>query len=298
MLLFSDVVGPALQPLISLRVGGWMALVCTVVIAFYIYALRLEAHRYTYTRTFSNRRRQPLPVLALEAFVFALAIGFVLAFGLTAKEQMIAPPGIEKQGMLTQGAFPHMVLKLVMTGFLTLGFILLTVSAGLMAAYQYGQKIDDDSPSAPLYTDEARLTDRVLSMARKELGFGSDEITVSDMRRRGDGGIALVLHHRGELVEEDDIQYREDKTWEVEANYTGELIRVQEKETRQGKAEAFRVQAVLEAVREVLPSSGTLEITGVQRQDEGEVVLKIADGRKKWLATADRWSRLIALERA
>jgi hypothetical protein len=191
-----------------------------------------------------------------------------------------------------------MVLKLFMTGCLILVFVLWGASAGLMAAYEYGRMIDDGSPSAPLYTDEERLKNRVLGMACRGLGFEESEVTVSDIARRGDGGIELVLHHTGELVEEDDAQYREDKTWEVAANYTGELIRVQEKETRQGKAEAFRVEAVLEAVREVLPNTGALEITGMRREAEGEVVLDLAEGRKKWVATADRWSRLIALERA
>ncbi|MBN1641546.1 MAG: hypothetical protein JXA09_09945 [Anaerolineae bacterium] len=297
MLLFSDVVGPALQPLISLRVGGWMSLVCTIVIAFYIYALRDEAYRYTHTLSFSARRRRPLPVLALQAFAAALAIAFIIAFGLTAKEQLIAPPGIERPGTFAYGAFPHMVLKLVMTGLMVLGFVFLTVSAGLMAAYEYGSTIDDDSPTAPLYTDEARLKTRVLGTACAQLGFQESEVTISDMRRRGDGGMSLVLHHTGELVEQGETQFREDKTWEIEANYTGELIRVEQKETRQSKVEAFRVQAVLAAVRDALRTDVPLEITGMQRQSDGEVVLQIAEGRKKWLATADRWSRLIALER-
>jgi hypothetical protein len=298
MLLFFDVVNPALQPLVSLRVGGPMALICSLVIAFYIYALRDEAYRYTHTIAFTARRRQPLPVLALEAFVLALAIMFILAFGLTAKEQVVSPPGIERTGSLAYGGMPHMALKLFMTGCLILIFVFWTASAGLMAAYEYGKSIDDGSPQAPLYTDEARLKARVLGSACAELGFRESEVTVSQMRRTADGGVLMTLHHTGELVDQGDTQFREIKTWEVEANYTGELIRVEQKETRQSKAEAFRVQAVVDAVAEVLHAEGPLEVTAMVRQEDGEVVLQISQGRKKWTATADRWSRLIALERS
>jgi hypothetical protein len=274
-----------------------IALVCGFVIAFYIMTLRDELFKFTRTRSFSEKPKPHLAALALTTFVIFILLSFFLAFGAASADQMIAKPGAAAvSGKMVYGGTAHMLLKLLMTGFQVFMFVFLSLSAGLMAAYKYGKSIDVSGPNAPIYTDENRLREKALSQACKELGIGLDELTVSDMKRLPGGGIKLTLHHKGELIEENDQQFREDKIWIVEADHRGQLLKVEEQTVRQGKVEAFRINPVLDAVQEILNSDVHPTIAGMKRGRGGDVTLTLKHQGKTWEAKADRWSRLIGLE--
>jgi hypothetical protein len=275
-----------------------IALVCGFVIAFYMMTLRDDLYRYTRTRAFSEKPKPHLPVLALTFFIIAILLSFFLTFGAASADQMIAQPGAATVGKMAYGGPAHMLLKLFMTGFQVFMFVFLSLSAGVMAVYKYGKTIDVDGPDAPIFTDENRLKDKVLSQACKELGLRESEQTVSDMKRLEGGGIELTLHHKGELIEENDQQFREDKTWIVRADHRGQLLKVEEQTVRQSKVEAFQLDPVLLAVQEVLNSDVRPTITSMKRGRGGDVTLILQHNNKTWEAKADRWSRLIGLEEA
>lgn len=293
MLLSYDLVDRLLSPIASLRVGGPISLVTTAVIALLGYTLRDELHRYTHTRSFSERPHRSLTDWALRFFVAAIALSFVLGFGIATSNILVAMGPLEP-GMVVYGGPGHLLLKLLMTGSLVLTFICLSLLAGLMAAYAYGEAVDRAGGDKPLYTDEVRLQRKVLQAARAQLDLGA--VSVAEMSRRHDGGLSLVLQRKGELIQHGDDMYREDRTWRVDANHEGELIRVEEQEVRQTKAEGFEIDLVLSEVREVLDTTGPLTVAGMRRMENGEVQLTIVHRGTRWIARADRWNRLIEIE--
>jgi hypothetical protein len=293
MLLSYDAVDRFLRPIASLRVGGPVALVATSLIAFFSYTLRHDLHRYTHTRSFSERPHRALSEWALRFFVAAIALSFFLGFGIATEDLLVALNPLEP-GIIVYGSLAHLLLKLLMTGSLILMFICFALLAGLMAAYAYGEAVDRSGQDRPLYTDEARLQRKVLQAARTQLDLGA--VTVAEMSRRPDGGLTLVLQRKGELVAHDEDMYREDRTWRVDANYEGELIRGEEQQVRQTKAEGFEIDLVLSEVREVLDTSGPLTVAGMRRRENGEVQLTIVHRGTRWVARADRWNRLIEIE--
>lgn len=293
MLLSYDLVDRFLQPIASFRVGGPISLIATAIIALLSYTLRDELHRYTHTRSFSDRPRRSLTDWALRFFVAAIALAFVLGFGI-ATEDLLVATGPFEPGIVVYGGLGHLLLKLLMTGTLVMMFVCFSVLAGLMAAHAYGESVDRSGQDKPLYTDEARLQRKVLQAARGQLDLGA--VTVAEMSRRPDGGLSLVLQRKGELIEHEDEMYREDRTWRVDANHDGELIRVEEHEVRHTKAEGFETDLVLSEVREVLDTTGPLTVAGMRRMENGEVLLTIVHHRTRWIARADRWNRLIEIE--
>jgi hypothetical protein len=150
---------------------------------------------------------------------------------------------------------------------------------------------------APLYTDEHRLTEKVLSSVRRELGLKQDPV-VTDVKRLGDGGVSLTLHYIGEEIEQQDIRFREDKTLVAEADHRGQIIKIEETEVRQSKVEVFQVPPVLDAAKEILGIDKTtpLIVSSMKRNEEGEVSLVLVHQGKRWIAKADRWSRLVSIE--
>jgi hypothetical protein len=293
MLLAYGAVDAVLRPIASLRVGGPIALIATLVIAFFAYTLRDDLHRYTHTRSFSERPRRSLPDWALRAFVGALTLSFVLAFGIAAEDMLVAMGPFEP-GLVVYGSGAHLVLRLLMTAVLVLMFVCYALLAGLMAAYAYGKVVDRSDRDKPLYADEARLQRKVLQAARGQLDLGA--VTVGEMSRRPDGGLSLVLQRKGELIEQDGEFYREDRTWQVDANYEGELIRADERELRHSKAEGLEVDLVLSEVREVLDTTGPLTVAGMRRRDDGGAQLTIVHRGTRWVAEVDRWSRLTEIQ--
>ena len=295
MLVLYTPVNNMLQPIASAKVGAPIALLCTFVIAFYVLTLRDALFRYTYTLPFGEKTKRPLPVLALFFFVAAILLAFILGFGLAAKDSLISVDG--GKDTLRFGSFEHMILKLLMTGCLIFILVFLSLCASLMAAYRYGKSIPVDGDDAPLYTDEQALTKKVLAAVRQELGLEQDP-AVSDMTRLGDGGIALTLKYRGEEIEQQDIRFREERTIVARADHRGQLIRIEEKEVRQSKVEAFQVTPVLKAAREVLgiDADAPLTVSSMERDGDGEVSVTLVHQGKTWLARADRWSRLISIK--
>jgi hypothetical protein len=293
MLFSYEAVDRFLQPIASLRVGGPISLVATSLIAFLSYTLRDELHRYTHTRSFSERPRRSLTDWALRFFVAAIILSFVLGFGI-ATEDLLVARGPFEPGVAVYGGLAHLLLKLLMTGTLIVMFVCFALLAGLMAAYAYGEAVDRSAGEKPLYTDEARLQRKVLQAARTQLDLGP--VTVAEMSRRPDGGISLVLQRRGELIEQGDEMYREDRTWRVEANHEGEVIRAEEQDVRHTKAEGFEIGLVLSDVREVLDTSAPLTVAGMRRMEDGEVQLTVVHRGTRWVARADRWNRLIEIE--
>ena len=118
------------------------------------------------------------------------------------------------------------------------------------------------------------------------------------MKRRPDGGISLTLRHKGEVIDQGKVQFREDRTWAVSANWVGELVEVEEQATRQNKVEAFQIKPVLEAVQEILGANTLPRVSSMQRGEGGEVTLNLLHQGRAWRAKADRWSRLVELEEA
>ncbi|MFL7809842.1 MAG: hypothetical protein ACK2VD_14125 [Anaerolineae bacterium] len=293
MLLAYGVVDDALWPVVSLRVGGPVSLIATLVIAFFAYTLRDDLHRYTHTRSFSERPRRSLPDWALRAFVSALALSFVLAFAVAAEDMLVARGPFEP-GLVVYGSGALLLLRLSMTAVMVLAFVCYALLAGLMAAYAYGEAVDRSDRDRPLYADEARLQRKVLQAARSQLDLGA--VSVAEMSRRLDGGLCLILQRKGELIERGDEFYREDRTWQVEANYEGELIRVDEQEVRHSKAEGLEVDLVLSEVREVLDTTGPLTVAGMRRKEDGGARLIVVHRGTRWVAEVDRWSRLIEIQ--
>jgi hypothetical protein len=279
-----------LQPIASLFVGGPIAFVCTFVIVFYMYSLRDEFHLYTHTRTFSDKPGRSIPVWALVFFVIAILLAFFLAFFLSSKDSIVAPAGFKLEGMLEEGSMAHLMLKLAMTGCLVFMFVFLALSAGLMAAYEYGKSVDETA-QPPIYVDTERLKDEVLEAVRTELKEG--ELEVSDIKRQERGGISLSVHHRGEKYEPkgDDVVIREDRTWEVEANSRGNLKKIEEKNLRVVQVEgatpppsegdgagdtpppAQPIDAILDQVRELVGSQTGLRVRRFEKMSDGNITL-------------------------
>ena len=291
-------VNARLEPISAVWVSVPIAVVCAFVIAFYMFTLRDALFKYTFTLSFREEKdkTRPLPSWALLFFVVSILLSFFLAFGAASSRQFVAEPGRSVAGKLAYGSMGHMIVKLFMTGSQVFMFVFLCLSAGIMAAYEYGKSIPVGGSNAPIYTDEDRLKDKVLQQASKKLGFGHGNPTITDMKRLPSGGISLTLHHKGELVEQGDTQFREDKTWDVQADYRGQLVKVEEKAIRQSKVEAFQIEPVLAAVQEILGSSVRPTIASMKREEGGEVSLTLQHQGKTWDAKADRWSRLIGLE--
>ena len=226
-------VNETLQPIASARVGAPIALLNTMVIAFYIYSLRDALHHYQRMLRFKEKPGKSIAFWALAFFVVAIFLAFILSFGLADKAGIVAPAGVsprEGVGALAYGSSGHILFKLVMTGCLIFIFVFLALAAGLMAAYLYGQYIDEHRPD-PIFLNERLLVKVVLPSVREQLGVDTDPV-VSGMHRRQDGGIGLDLHHRGDLITKGSILVREDQTWSVEADCWGRVRKVEAKGLR------------------------------------------------------------------
>ena len=226
-------VNEVLQPIASARVGAPISLLNTAVIAFYVYSLRNALHHRERTLRFKEKPGQSIAFWALAFFVVVILLAFILSFGLATKDGIVGPAGggaREGGGTFAYGSSGHILLKLMMTGCLILIFVFLALAAGLMAAYLYGQYIDEHRPD-PIFLNERLLVRAVLPSVREQLGVETDPV-VSGMHRLQNGGIGLDLHHRGELITKGSIIVREDQTWSVEADCWGRVRKVEAKGLR------------------------------------------------------------------
>ena len=218
MLLFYSTTDGILQPIASIRVGGPIALLCTFVIAFFLSSLRDDLHAREQMRQFKETPGRPLPVWVLLFFVVAILLAFWLAFGLAAKDALAG-----RRGLLEPGSMAHLLFKLVMTGCLIFVFVFLSLSAGLMDVYMYSKHA-----KTKVYLEMDELRTKALESVRTELDLGQDPLTIADMKRLENGGISLTLRRTGKLVQQGDVRFIEDKTWTVEADRKGHLVKIKE----------------------------------------------------------------------
>jgi|GEM_PF-4552284 len=233
MPLIYPAVDNALQPLASVRVGAPIAFLISFIVAFYMYSLRIAIHHYSLTRHFKAQPGRSVAMWALIFFVSAVLLIFFLAFALTSKSSLIAPPGYypqEGDGLLRYGSFGHLLLKLILTGFLIFIFAFLSLSAGMMAAYVFGHKMESKYPS-PIYLNETRLIDVVLKTVKNQLGPGA-KITTAGLKRLENGGISITLACEEPLTTQGNELIQKAKTWTVEADCWGRVNKIEEKGLR------------------------------------------------------------------
>jgi hypothetical protein len=227
-----------LQPVVSLRVAGPIALLITLIVAFFMFSMREELHEGALTSPFKEKPGRSLPIWALTFFLLAVAIAFLLGFAITTKHLLIGAPGdwnARLQGKLVFGGTMHLLLQLVMTGCFVLLFAFFSLSAGLMAVYEYGQFVDERLPD-PIYLNEQLLLEVVLKVVREELG-PDVEVQITEMNRLPDAGVTLTLHSEGELRASDPkdktkTNLLEQKSWKVSANRWGRVNKMVEASPR------------------------------------------------------------------
>jgi hypothetical protein len=223
-----DWIDAALQPIASVRVAAPIALLNTLIIAFYLFSMRDALHHATLTRRFKKDPGRPVAIWALIFFVIAVFITYFLGFGLANKNSIVGVGDVK--GQILRGSTGHLMLKLAMTGLLVFVFVFLSLAAGMMAAYVYGEYVDEQRPD-PIYLNEELMLEVVLRFVRQQLGSSTGPV-ISEMKRTEDGGISLNLYHRGELTTLGDIKVREDKTWHVQADCWGRVKEIDEIDPR------------------------------------------------------------------
>ena len=139
------------------------------------------------------------------------------------------------QGKLVFGSTLHLLIQLAMTGCFVLLLAFFSLSAGLMAVYEYGQFVDERLP-APIYLNEKLLLKVVLERVRGELG-PDVQVQVTEMSRTQDAGVTLTLHSEGVLRASDPkdktkTMLLEQKSWEVEADRWGHVRKMVEASPR------------------------------------------------------------------
>lgn len=188
-----------LQPLVSLRVAGPIVLILTMGIAFFMFSTRDELREVALIRSFKGKLGNPLPIWALISFLFAIGLAFLLGFAITNKQMLVEAPGVpttQLQGRLVYGGTLHFLFQMLLTGAFVLLFALFSVSAGVMAVYEYIQFVEARLP-APIFMNEQLLLYVVLKVVREELD-PDVEFRMAGMKRLEDAGISLFLHHLGE----------------------------------------------------------------------------------------------------
>ncbi len=222
-------VNKALQPIASVRVGGPIALLNAVVIAFFMFGMRDELHRYTLLQRFKKEPGRPLPLWGLICFVIAILLVFFLSYTMSIKDLLIGPEGYSQQeleGMLAYGSTGHILLKMTMTGCLIFIFVFLSLAAGFLAAFEYGEYVDARQP-APIYLNERLLLKVVLDTIRERFSADGD-LRVSDMDREEDGGISLNVQCAGHLSTRGGVELLEEKSWLVKADRWGRVLKLAE----------------------------------------------------------------------
>jgi hypothetical protein len=297
-------INDVLQPVASARLGAPIALLISFVVAFYMYSLRDVLHQYTLTQPFKEKPGPSLIRVALMFFVAAVVLGFVLGFALTTKDSLVSAQGdagAGSDGIFVQGTTAYLLFKLAMTGCLIFVLVFLALSAGIMAAYEYGGYVAARRPD-PIFLKEELLLRVVLGAVREHLeiddvgstvdnaressvaqrGTGPDErLSISQMKRRGNAGLALTLQNEGDLAERGDLVVREDRTWYVEADRWGQLTSVEEKGFRLAQLveESLPpVDAVRLQVRKLVGSQADLKLIELERREGGTSLRFVQEG--------------------
>ncbi len=227
------IVNDMLQPVASVRVGAPISFLVAVIVAFYMYSLRIPIHHYSLTRRFKVNPGRSVSLWALIFFVTAVLLIFFLAFAVTSKDSIVAPQGyypMEGDGLLRYGSFGHLVLKLAMTGFLIFIFVFLALSAAMMAVYLFGHRMEEEQPN-PIFLNEALLIKIVLDTVRDQLGANA-KVTTSGLKRLEDAGISMTLACDEALSTQGSDIIQKSRTWVVEADCWGRVNKIEEKGQR------------------------------------------------------------------
>jgi hypothetical protein len=227
------IVNEILQPVISIRVGGPISLLITLITTFYMFGASKDLHHYTLTRRFKKNPGRHIALWALIFFVVAILLAFLLSFVVVNKDAIVGPEGypqMEEYGKLTHGGPWHMLLKLAMTGTFVLMFTFFALSAGMMAAYLHGRYMEDRRPD-PIFLNEELLIKVVLDTVREQLGNPPDMSTLG-MKRLENAGISLNLLQGEKLTTQGGKVVQKEKTWLVCADCWGRVNKIEEKSAR------------------------------------------------------------------
>jgi len=215
----------------SVRVAAPIALLLTMVFAFFLFSMRDDLHEQHQSRTFREKQRTPLPMRALQFFIAGVVLIFLLGFVVTSKGQLIG----SGPGQIAEGSFPHLLLVFVMTGCLVLMFAFLSLATGYMAVYDFCLYAEGRTPD-PIYLSEDLMLKVILKTVRAQLDPGV-EVSLSKMRRTPDAGMELQLHQRGVLKTVGDDTLLEEKGWLIIADLWARLRTMVEHGTRTIKVE-------------------------------------------------------------
>jgi hypothetical protein len=222
-----------LWPIASVRVAAPIALLITLIIAFFMFTMRDDLHDYSQSITFKEKKGIPLPIYALVLFAIAIVLIFFLGFAITTQEQLVTMPGAmtpQIRGQLVYGSTGHLVLAFLMTGCLVGIFASLGLALGLLAVYDFGLYAEQRTPN-PIYLNEQLMLDVVMRAVKHQLDPGV-ELRLSEMVRLSDAGMKLLLHHSGKLVTEGNVTLLEEKGWLVEADLWARMTQMVEQHPR------------------------------------------------------------------
>jgi len=237
------------QPIASIRVAAPIALLLTLVIAFFLFSMRDDLHEQSESRTFREKKGMSLPIKALVFFGVAVVLTFVLGYVVTSKNLLIG----SGTGQLAPGSIGYLFLKFVMTGCLILVFAFFSLASGYMAVYEFGIYAEERTPD-PIYLKERLMLRVVLTSVQQQIGSGGgipiDQIDqpadapgdrpvklfLREMKRTADAGMTLQLHEKGtlQIVGEGAKQETllEEKGWWVEADLWARVRKVEERGDR------------------------------------------------------------------
>jgi hypothetical protein len=227
-----------LQPIASIWVARPLIVVCVFIATFYVASVGGDLYRHQQTSRYADRPTKSIAVWALICFVSAILMAFVLAFGLTAKDSMIGPPGMSQaelaaagiSGKVAYGGTWHMLIKLMMTGILFVIPVLISLSAALMAVRSAGKRRDERGPPPP-YKDTSVLKKLVLDALKDNYGFDEPEMIIG-LKRLGDGGLEMTLAYKEEEAEQAESKFEREKVITVAADCWGTINRIEEKDSR------------------------------------------------------------------
>ena len=210
------------QPIASVRVAAPIALLLTLVIAFFLFSMRDDLHETHQSRTFREKQGTPLPIRALQFFIAAVILTFLLGFAVTSKDLLIGTG----RGQIAPGSTGHLLFGFVMTGILVMVFSFFALASRFMAVYEFGLYAEERTPD-PIYLNEQLMLKVVLQSVKTQLD-DHVELALSQMRRTPDAGVSLQLHQEGELRTVGDEKLLEEKGWLVEADKWARLRKMVE----------------------------------------------------------------------
>jgi hypothetical protein len=237
------------QPIASVRVGAPIALLLTLVIAFFLFSMRDDLHEQSQSRTFRAKQGTPLPIQALQFFIVAVALTFLLGFAVASKKLLIG----SGDGQIPLDSGGHLFLMFVMTACLILVFAFFSLATGFMAVYEFGIYAEERTPD-PIYLNERLMLRVVLSAVQQQIGGEAGipidqldqpidapddnkvELFLREMKRTSNAGMTLQLYEKGKLqvVGKDDQQKTllQEKGWWVEADLWARVRKVEERGDR------------------------------------------------------------------